>query len=501
MKELNFSLSFGLLHVELWKMYRWKHRHFVILHTYYANCLLILIITFLYFQADARSQMMTNMRGIIVYILICYLSTIAASTPTTPSPHHTTVLDSAAHNDTTASIQANPLQQQQARKSARNFQPSIPTSTSTYPYDTAKRKLSYSPPDYHLSPIASNFYSGNHAFVYNTYSDKGKQSMYLPPAAPATDNNMQGKASAKYSSVTGASAGNLPTTAKIDRSQDDREGLMQDYFTQNSGSSVPLVSPNSRHGYGHYDEHGDYGTFGDDDDYDGGHHYSPDLYSHHHHGHHHHHPTHHYPPPAIYYPAHSYHDKHEEYSKLGILAIVKIVLAKLKALGLVKIILILLAKIPLIFLKIAIKFFFLFKAVKLFKLLTFSALFPLILIPLIPLLLLPLLFLPLAPLALIPLLLPLILPFLLMMPVPVMNNTPPDMLHNKNKKTASSRRRRDAVKQVDPDTGRVWRQLDASHDFLALTQRVLESQQCLERLSCKMAAKHDSTTYTKVILW
>lgn len=404
----------------------------------------------------------------MVYIfIVCLLSSVACIAPASPQ---TTVPDVVVHNET----------QQQARKSARSFQPSLPTSTSTYSYETAaKKKQSYSYPEQHLG---SNLYSGNHAFVYNTFSDKGKYSVYSPPAHAPTDNaNKQGKLSSKYSSVTGG----LPSAAKIDRRQEDREGMMQDYFTQNSGSLVP----NSRHGYGHYDDHGDYGGLGDDDDYDGGNHYSPEFYSHHHHhGHHHHHPIHHYPPPAIYYPAH--HEKHE-YSKLGILAVVKIVLAKLKALGLVKIILILLAKIPLIFLKIALKFFFLFKAVKLFKLLTFSALFPLILIPLIPLLLLPLLFLPLAPLLLIPLLLPLLLPLILLLPVPVMNGV------TTNAKTASSRRRRDA----NPATGRVWRQLDASHDFLALTQQVLESQQCLERLACKMAAKHDSTTYTNVVLW
>jgi hypothetical protein len=432
----------------------------------------MLILTFPYLQARVRSTVEVNM----VYIFIlCLLSSVACTAPVTPPPAaQTTVPDAALHNDT----------QQQSRKSARSFQPALPTSTSTYPYETAKKKPSYSPPDHHLG---SNLYSGNHAFVYNTFTDKGKYSYYSPPPAAPPDNaNKQGKLSSKYSSVTGG----LPTTAKIDRRQDDREGMMQDYFTQHSGS----LGPNSIPGYGHYDEHGDYGPLGDDDDYDGGNHYSPDFYPHHHHhGHHHHHPIHHYPPPAIYSPAH--HEKHE-YSKLGILAVVKIVLAKLKALGLVKVILILLAKIPLIFLKIALKFFFLFKAVKLFKLLTFSALFPLILIPLIPLLLLPLLFLPLAPFLFIPMLLPLLLPLLLLLPVPVLAG-PLQNARATDKKTASSRRRRDA----DPATGRVWRQLDASHDFLSLTQRVLESQQCLERLACKMAAKHDSTTYTNVILW
>ena len=151
--------------------------------------------------------------------ILCLLSTVACTPPATP-PTETTVTDSALHNDSTStSTFTTTSTQQQARKSARNFQPSLSTSTTSHPFDTAKKKLSYSPPDFH------SMYSGNHAFVYNTFTDKGKYSIYAPPAAATADNvNKQAKLSAKYSTLTGS----LPTTAKIDRSQEDREGIMQD---------------------------------------------------------------------------------------------------------------------------------------------------------------------------------------------------------------------------------------------------------------------------------
>ncbi|XP_069690353.1 uncharacterized protein [Periplaneta americana] len=382
-----------------------------------------------------------------MYLTILFLvsATAAASSPAvTPTPTSSPTTE-AAHNSTTTMAGTSPhyvlLQQPLPRKVARNFQPSAgPTAVGS---DAAKKKINYGVPE-------------PYSFAYD-----------------------KTKLSSKYSSA-------VPTTIKTDRSHDE------DYYSQNM-REMPLVSPNSRHGYGgHYEDHGEYGAVADDEELDHYSHGGADLYPHHHHhGHHHHHPVHHYvPPPAIYYPAH-HHEKHDEYSKLGLLALAKIVLAKIKALGLFKIILLLLAKIPLIFLKIALKFFFLFKAVKLFKLLTFSALFPLILVPLIPLLFLPLLLLPLAPLLLIPLALPLLLLALLFLPIPVM--TPMGNANRAADKKTTSRRRRDA--------GEVWRELDASDDFLMLTRTVLESQQCLERLACKMAARQDSGTYNSFILW
>ncbi|XP_049854177.1 uncharacterized protein LOC126335208 isoform X1 [Schistocerca gregaria] len=225
--------------------------------------------------------------------------------------------------------------------------------------------------------------------------------------------------------------------------------------------------------------------FEDDDDYEdheGGYGYGyveEDGYYEHGDDYHRHHarPVHHgYHGPPVYVP-HRHHHHGDKYLKFGILALLKLILAKLKAFGLFKLLLLFIIK-PILLFKLALKFLFITKA---FNALTLPLLLLPLLLLLLPLLLLPLL-LPLAPLLLLPLLLPLLLLFL---PVPVL--TP-----GAGAGGAGRRRRRRRAAAVAPGS--------ASPNLLMLTRQVLEADQCLERIACQLAARR-SSLYNRFVIW
>lgn len=172
-------------------------------------------------------------------------------------------------------------------------------------------------------------------------------------------------------------------------------------------------------------------------------------------------------------------------STLGMLALMKLGMLKMMKFGFINMILMMLFKMPMILGILGMKFMILMNLVKLAKLLTLPLILPLILLLLIPILiplfllliplLLPLILAPLIPLILIPILLPL----LLLLPVPV----------------------------LAPVTGRRRRQLEDSRarsvdeDVLYLVRRVLESEQCIERVACRLAANKQSKGFTAFVAW
>lgn len=164
---------------------------------------------------------------------------------------------------------------------------------------------------------------------------------------------------------------------------------------------------------------------------------------------------------------------------LGLLAIFKLILLKIKAFGLFKLLLLIILKFPIIVFTLGFKFLIILKLIKLVKLLTLPALIPLIIIAILPLIIfLPLLLAPLLPLVLLPLLLPL----LLMLPVPVL--TP----------ATGKRRRRRSSSDVAAGRG-------VQDDVLHLVRRVLESEQCIERVACQLASNAQAKDYAPYIAW
>lgn len=185
------------------------------------------------------------------------------------------------------------------------------------------------------------------------------------------------------------------------------------------------------------------------------------------------------------YPVHDRPASRFDFPSFGTLAIIKLVLLKILSFGVFKLLTLLLLKLPIVFFLLGFKFLIILKLIKLVKLLTIPIIIPFILIILAPILLvlffllLPLLLAPLLPLILIPILLPL----LLALPVPVLA-------------PAGRRRRRQA------DTGlQDIQSRSVQDDVLYLIRRVLESEQCIERVACQLATNKQSQGFSDYVAW
>ncbi|XKL66973.1 hypothetical protein PGB90_010393 [Kerria lacca] len=152
--------------------------------------------------------------------------------------------------------------------------------------------------------------------------------------------------------------------------------------------------------------------------------------------------------------------------KIGIIALVKIGLAKLKAFGILKLIFLMLFKFKLFLALIFVKWLLILKTIKLLK----SLLIPLFLLSL--LFLLPLLLLPLL------LLLPTLLPLALLIPIPTPGRDQysrvPALFHQKPQRTDLA---------------------------MSILSKFLDSQECIEKIACQLATKKESKLFYPIINW
>lgn len=181
--------------------------------------------------------------------------------------------------------------------------------------------------------------------------------------------------------------------------------------------------------------------------------------------------------PIVY---HHHHDDDGHSSKLdlkhiGIVALVKIGLAKLKLFGILKLLFIILLKFKLLLLILFVKFVLFLKAIKKLK----ALLIPFFL--LLGLLLLPLLLLPL--LLLVPVLLSLLrflLPLLLLLPIPtpvrIRGNKPDNRLLEYLK-----------TQRADP--------------IMDVMAQLLEAETCVERIACQLATRKDARLLYPIVKW
>ncbi|KAL0278655.1 UNVERIFIED_CONTAM: hypothetical protein PYX00_000412 [Menopon gallinae] len=228
---------------------------------------------------------------------------------------------------------------------------------------------------------------------------------------------------------------------------------------------------------------------------------------------------HHYipPPPLHYYPP----PKKEDalLTKVAMIALLKLILAKLKAIGFLKLMFLFMMKVPVLFFK----FLFILKSFKLLKLVSIPFIMASFAAPFLPLIpfFAPLLF---APIFFAPLFLPLMLPLLFFLPiVPV--STP---------QTASGstvRRRREATfnapieepaqngtraryMRLRPKTyenrknlfeyagkSSYSQEVEESPNLIELTQKIADSQRCMERVACELARQNDSKIYQAAVMW
>lgn len=169
---------------------------------------------------------------------------------------------------------------------------------------------------------------------------------------------------------------------------------------------------------------------------------------------------------------HMHHTPKFDMKKIGILALVKIGLAKLKAFGILKLIFILLLKLKLFLLAMFIKFVLFLKLLKVLK----SLLVPLIVLAALIPLLLALLALPILLAGLAPALYSLIT----MLPIiPIFNFRPPKARVQLNK---------------DQET-------DASDTISTVFDQLLSSTQCVEKIACQLATKKEATLFFPFVNW
>lgn len=244
------------------------------------------------------------------------------------------------------------------------------------------------------------------------------------------------------------------------------------------------------------------------------------------------------PPPTVHYlPP----QKKDDYlfTKFAMIALLKLILAKLKAIGFLKIMLLFFLKIPILFFK----FLFILKGFKLLKLVSIPfviASFAAPFLPLIPLFI-PFLFFPLL---FAPFFLPLLLPLLFFLPIVPVTTPPTAQAQGRKKRSA------EAADGNNLASNRTWTVLDdkwknyqlnntsraryfktrgrpatfeqrrndfrteynyygkpnqyqpeESENLLELTAKVVESQHCLERVACELASHNDSKIYQAAIIW
>nr|CAD7442010.1 unnamed protein product [Timema bartmani] len=232
---------------------------------------------------------------------------------------------------------------------ARNFQPL------TYPLDDGK------PVEHYANSIATNPQPPS-----SSYKDPGKkrQDQYDSSTRNPYNHNYDAYSYQDYPAKTKLSVapdkGGAPSSwvgykvnkLKVEsREEEDEEedALLREFFTTGSEGSPPM-SASSRFGHGDEYDHDDFepGVISeehDDPHYHHGHHYEHPYHEHEHEHEHKHHypehfaPVHHHPPTIVYYPDHHHSHHKSELSKLGLLAVAKIVLAKIKAFGLLKLLL------------------------------------------------------------------------------------------------------------------------------------------------------------------
>ncbi|XP_065215089.1 uncharacterized protein LOC135841817 [Planococcus citri] len=172
---------------------------------------------------------------------------------------------------------------------------------------------------------------------------------------------------------------------------------------------------------------------------------------------------------------HMHHTPHTpkfDMKKIGILALVKIGLAKLKAFGILKLIFLLLLKLKLFLLAMFIKFVLFLKLLKVLK----SLLVPLIVLAALIPLLLALLALPILLAGLAPALYSLIT----MLPIiPIFNIRPPKARVQLNK---------------DQET-------DSSDTISTVFDQLLSSTQCVEKIACQLATKKEATLFFPFVNW
>nr|CAD7589026.1 unnamed protein product [Timema genevievae] len=224
---------------------------------------------------------------------------------------------------------------------ARNFQPL------TYPLDDGK------PVEHYANSIATNPQPPS-----SSYKDPGKkrQDQYDTSTRNPYNHNYDAYSYQDYPGKTKLSVapdkGGAPSSwvgykvnkLKVEsREEEDEEedALLREFFTTGSEGSPP-TSASSRFGHGDEYDHDDFepGVISeehDDPHYHHGHHYEHPYHEHEHEHEHKHHypehfaPVHHHPPTIVYYPDHHHSHHKSELSKLGLLAVAKIVLAKIKA--------------------------------------------------------------------------------------------------------------------------------------------------------------------------
>lgn len=165
-----------------------------------------------------------------------------------------------------------------------------------------------------------------------------------------------------------------------------------------------------------------------------------------------------------------HHSPKFDMKKIGILALVKIGLAKLKAFGILKLIFILLFKLKLFLLAMFIKFVLFMKLLKVLK----SLLIPLILLAVFIPLLLALLALPI-------LLAPLLYPLISMLPIiPAINIRPKSRIH--------------FLKDQENEN-------ETKDTLTSVMDQLLSSTQCIERIACEMATKKEAKFFFPFVNW
>ncbi|RZF45446.1 hypothetical protein LSTR_LSTR009317 [Laodelphax striatellus] len=175
-----------------------------------------------------------------------------------------------------------------------------------------------------------------------------------------------------------------------------------------------------------------------------------------------------------------------DFMKIAMVAVLKLVLFKIQTIGTVKFLAFLLMKIPIILIKIALKVMFVMKMIQILKYLAIPFLLPTILhllAPLIPLLL-PLL------------LLPLLLPLLLFLPIPVlaMITTSSTTTTTTTTVAPNSRRKR----HIAADDGFIF---DRQKLDMAFFRKLVDSEMCLERIACNLAADKKASSFSSLVLW
>ncbi|XP_039290047.1 uncharacterized protein LOC120352644 [Nilaparvata lugens] len=176
-----------------------------------------------------------------------------------------------------------------------------------------------------------------------------------------------------------------------------------------------------------------------------------------------------------------------DFMKIAMVAVLKLVLFKIQTIGTVKFLAFLLMKIPIILIKIAMKVMFVMKFIQILKYLAIPFLLPTILSLLAPLL----------PILLPLLLLPLLLPLLLFLPIPVLAMVGTSSTTTTSTTTmAPTARQRRSIAATD-----VGFRFDRQKLDMAFFRKLVDSEMCLERIACNLAADKKASTFSSLVSW